>query len=102
MAIQDFVECYAFHVGTTVDAVSNDINAIGTENIKRFITWFRGLSDADRALLLAVANYLFAGVLLKILEKVIGRVAAAAIIALLGGASWALLAQSFLACKDRL
>jgi len=101
MAIDDFANCYANHVGTTVDAVIDDLRSIGSDQMTKFLVWFRGLGDADRALVLFLAGSLVS-VLLKILNKAVGQTAAAGIVALLGGASWALLVKSCLDCEGSL
>jgi hypothetical protein len=101
MALEQFAECFAGRVERTVDDVLADLQQLGTENLQAFLTWFRGLSDADRALFLALASIANA-VILKILTKAIGQAAGAAIIAFVGGASWALLARACLECSDQL
>lgn len=101
MSVDDFANCYANRVGTTVDAVIDDLRKIGEDDLKQFLTWFRGLGDADRALVLFLAGTL-TSVLLKICTKAVGQTAAAGIIALLGGASWALLVKSFADCEDQI
>jgi hypothetical protein len=101
MAIEEFAECYSRHVETTVDAVKDDLTALGADGIRRVVEWNRGLRDADRALMLAVAG-IAAGVIIKILEKLLGPTAAVCFVGLLGGASWALLIRSFSACVDLL
>jgi hypothetical protein len=101
MAIEQFADCYSRHVETTVDAVLDDLIALGDRNIRRVVEWNRGLRDADRALMLAVAVFA-AGVIVKILEKLLGKEAAVAFAGLLAGASWALLIRSFTECVDTL
>jgi len=101
MAIEEFADCYSRRVETTVDAVIDDLNAIGADGIRRVVEWNRGLRDADRALMLAVAAFA-GGVIVKILEKLLGTTAAVGFAALLGGASWALLIIAFSDCVDRL
>lgn len=105
MALEGFVSCYADHVGTTVDAAAHDLEQIGEERIREFINFWRGLSDADRALvglLFSLGGGFVSGVVLKMLTPAVGRVVALALIALAGVASWALLIEAFLACEDRL
>ncbi|MER9417889.1 hypothetical protein NKI95_18160 [Mesorhizobium sp. M0306] len=101
MAIEEFAECYAEHVGTTVDAVINDLRQLGADNIRAFVSWFRGLSEADRALVGIVASTA-TGVLLKILTKGVGEFIGVCLVGLLGGASWALLVRSCIDCEERL
>jgi len=101
MGIEEFAQCYADRVGTTVDAVREDVSRLGAETIQAFLAWWRGLSEADRALVTLLAS-IANGVLLKILTRSVGAVAGGALIALLGGASWALLVRSFLDCESRL
>ena len=50
MAVEEFADCYARHVETTVDAVIADLNQMGADGIRDFLRWWRSLSDADRAL----------------------------------------------------
>jgi len=105
MAVEEFAECYAAHIGTTVDAVIADVNQIGVDGIRNFLNWWRNLSDKDRELVGLIAQIggaLVVGILLKILTKAVGQVVGTALIAFLGGASWALLVSSFLACEDKL
>jgi|SRR5215217_525616 len=99
MAIEQFADCYSRHVETTVDAVFDDLSALGADAIRRVVEWNRGLKDADRALMLAVAG-IAVPVIIKILEKVLGPAAAACFVGLLGGASWALLIRSFSECAN--
>jgi hypothetical protein len=101
MAIEDFAECYAGHVETTVDAVIDDLTQLGADSIRKVVQWNRGLRDADRALMIAVAG-IAATVVIKILEKLLGPTAAVCFVGLLGGASWALLIRSFTECVDTL
>lgn len=101
MSVQQFAECYSGHVEKTVDQVLADIQQLGEDALRAFLSWFRALSDADRALFLAVAGIANA-VLLKILNKAVGEVIAVGIIAFVGGASWALLARAFLDCGSLL
>jgi hypothetical protein len=42
------------------------------------------------------------GVVLKMLTRAVGEVVAVGLIALAGGASWALLIRALIACEDRL
>jgi hypothetical protein len=101
MAIEEFADCYARHVGTTVDALIDDLRALGADAIRRVVEWNRGLRDADRALMLAVAG-IAVGVIIKILEALLGPTLAVCFVGLLGGASWALLIRSFTECVDQL
>ena len=67
--------------------------------------WWRSLSDADRALVSLIASIgggLITGILLKMVNKAVGQIVGVALIAVLGGASWALLVSSFLDCEGRL
>jgi hypothetical protein len=101
MAIEEFGDCYWLHVETTIDAVIDDLRALGVDAIRWVVEWNRGLRDADRALMLAVA-VTAVGVIIKILEKLLGPTAAVCFVGLLGGASWALLIRSFSECVDQL
>lgn len=101
MAIEEFAACYGAKVETTVDSIIDDLRALGADAIRRVVDWNRNLRDSDRSLMLALAG-IAAGVIIKILEKLLGPVAAAAFVGLLGGASWALLILSFTDCVDRL
>ncbi|WP_214317322.1 hypothetical protein [Nonomuraea sediminis] len=101
MAVQEFGECYAERVGTTVDSIIDDLNRAGAEDIKRFLTWWRSLSDADRALAGILASIATA-VLLKVLTKAVSQVLGMCILGLLGGASWVLLIKSAVECEPRL
>jgi hypothetical protein len=106
MAIEDFAECYANRVETTVDAVIDDLKKLGVDGIRRFLSWFRSLDDTGQKLFFAMATSIaipvFLGALKLIFTRTVGPVAAAALIGLLGGASWALLVRSFIECEDRL
>ena len=101
MAIEEFAQCYAERVGTTVDAVIDDMVRLGEANIRVFLTWWRGLSEADRALVTLLAG-IANGVLLKILTRSVSVAAGTLLIGFLGGASWVLLVRSFLDCEPRL
>ncbi|MFI6598368.1 hypothetical protein ACIBHX_19090 [Nonomuraea sp. NPDC050536] len=101
MAVQEFGECYAMRVGTTVDAIIDDLNRAGADGIKRFLAWWRGLSDADRALVTLLAG-IATSVLLKVLTKAVSQVLGMCILGLLGGASWALLIKSAVDCEPKL
>jgi hypothetical protein len=97
MSVQQFAECFSVHIEKTVDQVIADIGQLGEDNLRSFLTWFRGLSEADRALFLAVSAIANA-VLLKILTKAVGQTIAVAVLAFVGGASWVLLGRAFLEC----
>jgi hypothetical protein len=102
MAIEEFAECYAEHVGTTVAAVIDDLRQLGADNIRAFVSWYRGLSDADRSLVNVLAAGIAIPVVRTILTKALGPVIGAGLIALLGGASWALLVRACIECEKRL
>jgi hypothetical protein len=101
MAIEEFAECYAERVGTTVDFVINDLRQLGADNIRSFLSWYRSLSEADRALVNTLAGVASA-VVLKILTKAVGEFVGVCLIGLLGAASWALLVRSCIDCEGRL
>ncbi len=101
MAVQEFAQCFSVHVEKTVDQIIADVNQLGEDNLRSFLTWFRGLSDADRALFLAVAG-IANSVLLKILTKAVGQTIAMGILGFVAGTSWTLLVLAFLECGDRL
>jgi hypothetical protein len=101
MSLEQFGDCFAGHVERTVDDVLADLHQLGEENLRAFVNWVRGLSDADRALFLALVS-IGNAVILKILTKAVGQAAAVAIIAFVGGASWALLLRACIVCGDRL
>src|SRR6266511_3536977 len=96
MAIEEFAECYSRHVETTIDAVIDDLIALGPDAIRQVVEWNRGLRDADRALMLATAN-IAAAVIVAILAKLLGLRVAFSFVGLLAGVSWALLIRRFLA-----
>lgn len=106
MAIEDFAECYANRVGTTVDAVIDDLKKLGVDGIHRFLSWFRSLDDTGQKLFLALATSVIVpaglGAVKLVLNKTVAPVAGAAIGGLLAGASWALLVRSFIECENRL
>ncbi|HEU4893507.1 MAG TPA: hypothetical protein VFT47_18255 [Vicinamibacterales bacterium] len=101
MAIEQFAECYAERVGTTVDAIIDDMVSFGETNIRAVIAWWRGLSEKQQKLVTKVAEAA-AGVLEKILTRAVGVAAATLLIGFLGGASWALLILSFMDCESLL
>lgn len=101
MAIEEFADCYSLRVETTVDAIIDDLRTLGADAIRRVVEFNRGLRDADRALMLALAG-IAAGVIIKILEKLLGPTAAVAFVGLLGTASWVLLIRSFTLCVEQL
>ncbi len=101
MAIDEFAECYAGHVERTVDQVVGDIRQIGADALRSLLAWYRTLGDADRAFVVLLAGKAL-DVLGKILVRVVGPTAAAALIALAGGASWYILINAFIACEARL
>ncbi|MGW7530364.1 hypothetical protein [Streptomyces sp. NPDC054783] len=101
MAIEEFADCYGTRVQTTIDSIIDDLRALGADAIRRVVEWNRNLRDADRALVLALAG-IASGVIIKILEKLLGPTAAVCFVGLLGGASWTLLIRSFAECVDRL
>src|SRR6266511_2468890 len=98
MAIEEFAECYSRHVETTIDAVIDDLIALGPDAIRQVVEWNRGLRDADRALMLATANI----AAVAILAKLLGLRVAFSFVGLLAGVSWALLIRSFSECVDLL
>jgi hypothetical protein len=97
MAIEDFGNCYAQRVGTTVDAIIDDLRRIGEDNIRRLVDWWANLNDSSKDLIKVVTPVATA-VLSVMLTKLLNVQAAVAIIAVLGGASWALLIISFTDC----
>jgi hypothetical protein len=101
MSLETFAACFAGHVERTVDDVLADLQELGEENLRAFLDWFRSLSDADRALILALASIANA-VILKILTKAVSQTVAVAIIAFVGGASWAVLVRAFMECDAQL
>ncbi|MEU6166871.1 hypothetical protein [Streptomyces tanashiensis] len=101
MAIEEFADCYGARVENTVDSIIDDLRNLGADAIRRVVEWNRNLRDSDRSLVLALAG-IAAGVIIKILEKLLGPTAAACFVGLLGGASWALLIIAFTECVDKL
>lgn len=101
MSMEDFAECYAMQVGTTVDHALGDLQQIGSDGIQQFVAWWRGLSDADRALVGVVIS-VSSSVVLKIFTKAVSEAVGVGIIALAGGASWALLIRGVVDCERRL
>ncbi|SED98482.1 hypothetical protein [Streptomyces sp. TLI_105] len=101
MAIEEFANCYGARVETTVDSIIDDLRNLGADAIRKVVDWNRNLRDSDRSLVLALAG-IAAGVIIKILEKLLGPTAAVCFVGLLGGASWALLIRSFTECVDQL
>lgn len=102
MAIEDFAECYANRVETTVDAVIDDLRKLGVDEIRSFLAWFRRQDDVKQRLFIAIFGIAGAAAVKVILTKIFGQVAAIALGGLLAGASWALLVRSFIECEDRL
>ncbi|MGW5780957.1 hypothetical protein [Streptomyces sp. NPDC003863] len=101
MAIEEFANCYGARVETTVDAIIDDLRTLGADAIRRVVEWNRNLRDSDRSLVLALAG-IASGVIIKIMEKLLGPTVAAGFVGLLGGASWALLIIAFTDCVDLL
>ncbi|RKH02933.1 hypothetical protein D7V97_27255 [Corallococcus sp. CA053C] len=101
MSMEDFAECYALRVGSTVDQVIADLNKIGSDGISQFLAWWRGLSDADRALVTLVISF-SSSVVLKIFTKAVGEVVGLGLLGLAGGASWALIVRGIVDCESRL
>jgi hypothetical protein len=101
MALENFAECYAIKVETTVDSVIADLRSLGAEGVRSVVNWWSGLSDVNKDLIKVVAP-VATGVLVKILEKALNATVATGVIALLGGASWALLILAFTECVSLL
>jgi hypothetical protein len=104
MAIEDFGNCVANQIGGDVDTVVDAVKRAGADAWRAFITWFRSLGDADRALFLALLA-IGAGILVKLIEAAIGAAGAeiaAAIIILLGIAAWADIIAALIHCEPQL
>ena len=56
MAVEEFSDCVAQRIGTTVDTVLQEMQNFTADQIRQFLAWWRGLSDADRALATTVAG----------------------------------------------
>jgi hypothetical protein len=104
MTIEDYGTCVANKIGGDVDTVLGAIRRAGEDAWRTFITWYRGLSDADRALFLAVLG-ISATILVKLIEAAIGAAGAeigAAIVILLGIAAWAAIIDGLISCESQL
>ncbi|MFD3400082.1 hypothetical protein ACFWUU_05385 [Kribbella sp. NPDC058693] len=97
MSVDAFAECYAGYVEVTVDSVINDLRTAGAENIQRFIDWWESLSPKSITLMQTLAASATA-VLAVILTK-LGAYISVFILALLAGASWALLVRALVHCQ---
>lgn len=104
MTAEAYGTCVANKIGGDVDTVVAVIHRAGEDAWRSFITWFRGLSDADRALFLAAVG-IGSTILIKILEAVLGAAGAeiaAGIVILLGIASWAAIIDALIECEPQL
>lgn len=100
MSVDAFAECYANFVGVTVDSVIEDFRRAGADNIDRFIAWWESLSPKSITLMqiLAASATAVVGIILTKLGAEISLF----ILALLAGASWALLVQALVHCRSLL
>lgn len=101
MAIEDFANCYANRVGTTVDAVIADLQSIGAQGVRSVVDWWNSLDANSRQLVTVLATFATT-TLGVILTKALNATLAAALIAFLGGASWTLLVLAFNECSNLL
>jgi hypothetical protein len=101
MAIDDFANCYATRVETTVDAIIDDVRRLGEDNIRRLVDWWANANDSSKDLVKLLAGAATA-VLAVILGKLLTSEGATIIVAFLGGASWTLLVMAFTECVGQL
>ncbi|CAN7717663.1 hypothetical protein LJR251_005924 [Rhizobium rhizogenes] len=101
MAIEDFAECYATKVGTTVDLVVDFWRQFGDEKLRQLLSWYRSLSPQSISAISFFAGS-FSDVLKKILKNVIGIEAAEALVLFSGAAAWTTLISACLECEERL
>jgi hypothetical protein len=104
MSAEAYGTCIANKIGGDVDTVVGAIRHASEDAWRAFITWFRGLGDADRALFLAALS-IGAGIVVKILEAVLGAVGeeiAAGLVILLGIAAWAAIIDALVECEPQL
>jgi hypothetical protein len=104
MTAEAYGTCVANKIGGDVDTVVHAITHAGEDAWRAFITWYRRLGDADRALFLAAMG-IGAGILVKILEAVLGAAGeyvAGGIVILLGIAAWAAIIDALIECEPQL
>jgi len=104
MSVEDFATCTADHVGSNRDAVIEEIKKWGQHEIREFLTWYRGLSDADRALFLSLLS-LGGGALVAIISKAIGAAGveiAIGLVVLVALVGYAILFDAMHDCSDKL
>lgn len=104
MALEEFAECVSNRIGTTVDTVLQELQNFTADQIHRFLAWWRGLSDADRALATTVAG-LANSVIIAIAGKALGafgKELAASLVVFLGFAAWGALLTSMALCEPQL
>jgi hypothetical protein len=101
MPLEEFGNCYANRVGTTVDAITEELHSLGADGVRAVVDWWRNLDADSRSLVQVLAG--FATTTLGIiLSKALNQTTAKALILFLGGASWVLLMRSFADCVDQL
>ena len=87
MAIDDFGNCVANGIGTTEDYIASSIRQVSVDSWHQFITWYHGLSDADRPLFLALLGIgatIGTVIMTKLLGAIFGAAGAEIAAALLG------------------
>ncbi|MEI8407491.1 MULTISPECIES: hypothetical protein [unclassified Kribbella] len=97
MSVDAFAECYAGYVEVTVDSVIDDLRTAGAEKIQRFIDWWESLSAKSIALMQTLAAS--ATAVVGIILTKLGAEISLFVLALLGGASWALLVRALVHCQ---
>src|SRR5689334_22254147 len=104
MAVEEFADCVATRIGTTVDIILQGIQNFTADQIRQFLGRWRGLRDADRALAATVAS-LANSVIIAIAGKALGafgKELAAALVVFLGFAAWGALLTSMALCEPQL
>ncbi|WP_428338698.1 hypothetical protein [Mycobacterium sp.] len=101
MSVDDFGNCFANKIGTTVDAIIDDLKKLGADGIQAVVNWWNNLDANSRGLVTVLAPFATT-TLGVILTKALNATTAGALIAFLGGASWALLMKSFADCVGQL
>src|SRR5262245_58877236 len=104
MSVTDLATCTADHVGSNREAVLEQIEKWGQDEIKTFLDWYYGLGGPDRALFLGLLS-LGGGPLTAILMKAIGAAGleiAIGLIALVALVGYAILFDAMRYCDDKL
>jgi hypothetical protein len=68
MAIDDFANCYATRVETTVDAIIDEMRRLGEDNIRRLVDWWANANDSSKDLV-----KLLAGAATAVLAVILGK-----------------------------